>query len=141
MVNSVNIELCVTLCKQRIYDNVTQHLHSDINNFSKLSANYKFKYSLESENILIQSTGNDTYQPLPDSDAAIIIWPLKRSAAKTVREHRFCKFVTLTLTSWEWRRSFISETKLKKAHTWYALFMNIYGINFLFLKIYKLQFI
>ena len=115
MVNSVNIELFVTLCKQRIYDNATQHLHSDINNFSKLSTNYTFKYSLESEKyIMIQSTGNDTYQPLPDSDAAIIIWPLKRSAAKTVREHRFCKFVTLTLTSWEWRRSFIFQTKLKK---------------------------
>ena len=32
-----NTELFVTLFKQRIYDNATQHLHSDINNISKLN--------------------------------------------------------------------------------------------------------
>ena len=87
-----NTELFVTLFKQRIYDNATQHLHSDINNISKLNTYCQFKYSLESEKYIDTIKWKRHISALARFRCSNHHLAIETQRGKTVREHRLCKF-------------------------------------------------
>ena len=123
-----NTELFVTLFKQRIFDNATQHLHSDINNISKLNTYCQFKYSLESEKYIDTIKWKRHISALAIFRCSNHHLAIETQRGKTVREHRFCKFcLNLNIREIEDEFHFLMVCPLYE-HIWhcYSIFENIH---------------
>ena len=87
-----NPELFISLFKQRIYDNATQHLHSDINHMSKLSTYSQFKLSLESEIYLDVILWQRHAKALARFRCSNHRLGIEYQRGQVERNSRFCKF-------------------------------------------------